>query len=157
MASAPETAWFAGNATEKHSIGAYFYGTKGTFHMGWRDGWTFYGTKGTFHMGWRDGWTFYPANGGPPVHTDADLQQPDGHNLTLLWADFINSTETGSRPVAEIEASHRSTTLSLLGMLSYKLGRSIRWDGDHERIIDDNQASALLRREYRAPWVYPVV
>ena len=33
---------FAGNEAEKHSIGCYFYGTKGTFHMGWRDGWTFY-------------------------------------------------------------------------------------------------------------------
>jgi len=30
---------FAGNATEKHSIGAYFYGSKGILHIGWRDGW----------------------------------------------------------------------------------------------------------------------
>ncbi len=42
-------------------------------------------------------------------------------------------------------------------MLSYKLGRSIRWDGDGERIIDDAEANALLRRDYRAPWVYPEV
>lgn len=131
---------FAGNGAEKHAIGAYFYGT-----------------RGTFHMGWRDGWTFYPADGGPPIHTDAELQQPDGHNLTLLWADFINSIETGRTPAAEIEASHRSTTLSLLGMLSYKLGRSIRWDAEQERIVDDSEANSLLRREYRAPWVYPAV
>ena len=33
---------FAENDAEKHKIGAYFYGTKGMLHIGWRDGWTFY-------------------------------------------------------------------------------------------------------------------
>ena len=34
---------FAGNERARSTtIGCYFYGTKGTFHMGWRDGWTFY-------------------------------------------------------------------------------------------------------------------
>ena len=37
---------FAGNATEKSRVGCYFYGTKGIFHMGWRDGWTFYPVRG---------------------------------------------------------------------------------------------------------------
>lgn len=129
---------FAGNEAEKHSIGAYFYGT-----------------GGAFHMGWRDGWTFYPAGGGAPVHGEAELQEPDGHNVALLWADFLAAIETGKKPAAEIEASHRSTTLSLLGMLSYKLGRSIRWDGERERILDDDEANTLLTRAYRAPWVYP--
>ena len=36
------TSPFADNDAEKHKIGCYFYGNKGTFHMGWRDGWTFY-------------------------------------------------------------------------------------------------------------------
>jgi len=34
---------FAGNNAEKgENVGSYFYGTQGTFHMGWRDGWTFF-------------------------------------------------------------------------------------------------------------------
>ena len=34
---------FAGNPAEKtESVGCFFYGTKGTFHMGWQKGWTFY-------------------------------------------------------------------------------------------------------------------
>jgi hypothetical protein len=34
---------FAGNNTDKgENVGCYFYGTKGTFHMGWQKGWTFY-------------------------------------------------------------------------------------------------------------------
>lgn len=130
---------FAGNEAEKHSIGCYFYGT-----------------KGTFHLGWRDGWTFYPDNDkGQLIHQDAELQQPDGHSITALWSDFMNSIETGKQPVCDIESSHRATNMSLLGMLSYKLGRSVEWDGQRERCIGDEEANKLLRREYRGEWEYP--
>jgi hypothetical protein len=91
------------------------------------------------------------------VPQDADLQEPDGHNLKLLWADFVQSIETGKRPVADIEIGHQATTLSLLGMLSMKLGRSVRWDGVHGRIVGDEEANGLLKREYRAPWTYPEI
>src|SRR5690606_7773309 len=33
---------YAGNDSEKHNIGCYFYGTEGVLHLGWLDGWTFY-------------------------------------------------------------------------------------------------------------------
>jgi hypothetical protein len=36
-----------------------------------------------------------------------------------------------------------------------KLGRSIQWDGSNERIVNDEQANRLLRRDYRGPWQYP--
>lgn len=130
---------FAGNGPEKHSIGCYFYGT-----------------KGTFHMGWRDGWTFYPADSKQPtVHQDAQHDEPDGHSIKLLWSDFISAIESGKKPTCDIEIGHLATNMSLLGMLSYKLGRSIEWDGANERIIGDEAANKLLRREYREPWKYP--
>jgi len=129
----------AGNEVDKHKIGCYFYGT-----------------KGTFHMGWRDGWTFYPANGkDKPIHEESKLQEPDGHNIKLLWADFMDAVARGRRPVADIELAHRSTTTVLLGMLSLKLGRSVAWDGGKEQVVGDEAANALLRRDYRAPWKYP--
>ena len=42
-------------------------------------------------------------------------------------------------------------------MLSLKLGRSVRWDGEKEVIVGDAEANKLLRRDYRAPWKYPEV
>ena len=105
-------------------------------------------------MGWRDGWTFYPADEKKAIiHEDSQLQEPDGHNIKLLWADFLQAIETGSKPVAGIEIGHQATTLSLLGMLSLKLGRSIQWDGN--TIPNDPDATRLLRRDYRGDWVYP--
>lgn len=132
---------FAENNNEKHKIGAYFYGE-----------------KGVLHIGWRDGWTFYPVNAKEaPTHRDHQLQEPDGHNIALLWADFIQAIETGRKPVADIESAHRSSCLPMLGMLSWKAGRSIQWDAEKEQIIGDPEASKLLSREYRGPWKYPVV
>jgi hypothetical protein len=89
------------------------------------------------------------------IHEDSQLQEPDGHNIKLLWGDFIDSIDKNRTPVAGIERAHRSSCLPLLGMLSMKLGRSVRWDGAKEDIIDDREASELLRRPYRAPWQYP--
>ncbi|MCA9184185.1 MAG: Gfo/Idh/MocA family oxidoreductase [Pirellulaceae bacterium] len=116
----------------------------------------FYGTEGTFHQGWQDGWRFYPTDGrGEPQHQSPQLHQPDDQNIKELWADLLQSIQTGTRPVCDIEIAHRSTTMSLLGMLSLKLGRNIHWDGEREQIVDDDEANKLLRREYRGAWEYP--
>lgn len=133
---------FAGSGAEKSGVGCYFYGS-----------------KGTFHMGWRDGWTFYPENGrDKQLHADPVFDnEKDGHNLTPLWADFISAIETGKRPVADVEVGHQATTMALLGMLSLKAGRSLEWDGDKELVVGDPEANQLLRRDYRAPWSYPSI
>lgn len=130
---------FAGNGPEKSSVGCYFHGT-----------------KGTFHMGWRDGWTFYPADAKKPqVHQNAQHKEPDGHSIDLLWADFIESIESGRKPACDVQIGHDATNMSLLGMLSMKLGRSIQWDGAKEQVIGDAEANKLLRRPYRGEWKYP--
>ena len=133
---------FAGNTAEKthpqQAVGVYFYGT-----------------EGTFHMGWLDGWTFYPADPKKPViHQDAQLDKPDDQNIALVWANFLNCIKTGKTPVADIEIAHRSTNMALLGMLSMKLGRSVEWDGN--QIPNDPEANKLLSRAYRGEWQYPV-
>lgn len=130
---------YAANEAEKHNLGCYFYGT-----------------QGTFHMGWQDGWTFYPADKSKPViHEEPKLNKPDDQNIRELFADFLRSIKSGKRPVSDIEIGHRSTNMSLLAMLSLKLGRSLQWDGQQEQIVGDPDANKLLRREYRSPWQYP--
>jgi len=130
---------YGGNEAEKHRLGCYFYGT-----------------EGTLHLGWLDGWTFYPSGRGrAPIHVDPQLHKPDNQNIPELWADFLKCIQTGARPACDIEIGHRSTSMSLLGMLALKLGRSIQWDGKREVITGDPEANQLLRRTYRAPWKYP--
>ncbi|MGD8236986.1 MAG: Gfo/Idh/MocA family oxidoreductase [Armatimonadota bacterium] len=132
---------FGGNNAEKHGIGAYFYGTRGIVHIGWRDGWSFYPMRS------RDA----------EIHEEPQLNEPDHQNIKELWADFLGSIKSGKPPVCDIEIGHRSTNMSLLGMLSWKLGRSVEWDGDTERVVGDDDANKLLTREYRGEWEYPIV
>lgn len=130
-----------GGGSERHNIGVYFYGTKGTFHMGWLDGWTFYPSK----------------NGAQEIHMDHTLHQPDSQNIPELWNDFIKAIETGSKPAADIENSHYATNMSLLAMMSFKLGRSFKWDGEKQMVVDDPEAKKLMSKAYRAPWEYPEI
>jgi predicted dehydrogenase len=131
---------FAGNNTDKgENVGCYFYGT-----------------KGIFHMGWEKGWTFYPANSNEPVQSEAaQLHDPDAQNIRELWADFLDAIHRGRKPVCDIADIHLSTNMALLGMVSFKHGKSIEWDGEKERIIGDEVANTYLSREYRAGYKYP--
>ncbi|MEC9055142.1 MAG: gfo/Idh/MocA family oxidoreductase, partial [Verrucomicrobiota bacterium] len=88
---------------------------------------------------------------------DSQLQEPDGHNLKLLWKDFIDGIEGRKETVCGIESSHRSSVLPMLGMISLNLGRSIQWDGEKEQVVGDPAANKLLRRDYRKPWIYPEI
>ncbi|MBL0742780.1 Gfo/Idh/MocA family protein [Chryseolinea lacunae] len=130
---------YAGNEAEKTNIGCYFYGT-----------------EGTFHMGWLDGWTFYPSDTKKQIiHQDPKLDMPDQQNIAALWTDFMNAIKTNKLPVCDIEIGQRSTNMSLLGMLSLKLGRGVDWDGEKGVIRNDAEANALLSRAYRGEWKYP--
>ena len=130
----------AGNANEKgENVGCYFYGT-----------------KGVLHLGWQQGWTFHPANGrDPAVTTPANLNAPDHQNIRELWADFLRAIRTGTKPAADIGDVHLATNMALLGLVSLKVGRSLEWDGERERVIGDDAAQALLRRDYRKGWEFP--
>lgn len=136
-----EHRFYAGNNNENHPYGCYFYGTEGVFHMGWLDGWTFYPRKAS----------------DPVIHEEPKLHKPDDQNIPELWADFLNGIDTNTHPTCDIEVGHLSTNVSLLGMLALKVGRTLEWDGEKEEIVGDMDANALLRRDYRSPWVYPEV
>ncbi|MCL2710745.1 MAG: Gfo/Idh/MocA family oxidoreductase [Planctomycetaceae bacterium] len=132
---------YSGNPPERHHIGIYFYGT-----------------RGTFHLGWQDGWSFYPSGNDkvePSERMAPQLDKPDDQNIAPLWANFIECIESGQTPISDIERGHRSTTMALLGQLSLKLGRGIVWDGEKQVIPNDPEASKMLARDYRSPWVYP--
>ena len=54
---------------------------------------------------------------------------------------------------ASIEEGHLSTALCHLANISYRVGRSVKFDGSTERFVGDEEADKLLSRTYRAPYV----
>lgn len=73
----------------------------------------------------------------------------------LHMLDFLAAIDKKSRPVADIEEGHISTACCILANLSMKTGRPIIYDPVKHDIVGDAEASALLRRPYRAPWTHP--
>ena len=72
--------------------------------------------------------------------------------------DFLSAIEKRSRPVADIEQGHISTASCIMANLSMKLGgRPLVYDPDKKVIVNDEEATKLLKRPYRAPWEHPGV
>jgi len=66
--------------------------------------------------------------------------------------NFLDCVKTRKETVAPVEIAHRSCTTCLLGDIAMRLGRTLRWDPDKERFVNDPEADKELSREIRAPW-----
>ena len=73
----------------------------------------------------------------------------------LHMLDFLAAIEKNSRPVADIEEGHISTASCILANLSMQLGRPLVYDPKKREVVGDPEATALLKRPYRQPWVHP--
>ena len=71
--------------------------------------------------------------------------------------DFLAAIESRSRPVADIEDGHISTASCILANVSMQLGgRPLVYDPVKRVVTNDESATLLLRRPYRAPWKHPI-
>ena len=69
--------------------------------------------------------------------------------------NFLAAIDSRGKPVADIEEGYISTASCILANLAMKTGRTLSWDPQTQRVIDDEEANRLLRRPYRRPWVHP--
>lgn len=65
------------------------------------------------------------------------------------------SPSAQARPIADIEEGHISSACCILANLSLQLGRPLAYDPSSRTIPGDAEATRLLARPYRAPWVHP--
>ena len=56
--------------------------------------------------------------------------------------DLLACRETRSRPVADIEEGHVSTTACILANIAMKLGRTLEWDAGEGAVVGDEEANA---------------
>jgi predicted dehydrogenase len=75
------------------------------------------------------------------------------------FANFIQAVRSRDATSlhAEIEEGHLSSTLCHLANVSYRLGRTLLFDPAKETFAGDEEACALLTRDYRAPYTLPAV
>jgi predicted dehydrogenase len=132
--------------------------------------WSFklYGDKGTLCASTMQ-YDFIPEGKGEKIHKDVvyekekypeDLTEPNielnaAPATRLHMLDFLKAIENKTRPVADIEQGHISTASCIIANLSMKLGRPLRYDPLKKEIIGDAEATRLLQRPYRQPWIHP--
>ncbi len=68
------------------------------------------------------------------------------------WLDCI---KTRQQPSCSVNYHYKVDLAITLANLSYRLGRSVRFDPVAEKIIGDSQAAKLARPAYRKPWKFP--
>ena len=72
--------------------------------------------------------------------------------------DLLRNIVTRGKPVADIEQGHISSASCILANLAMQTGRTLSYDptaGPSGTVKDDPEATALLARPYRAPYVHP--
>ena len=69
--------------------------------------------------------------------------------------DFLAAIDQRSRPIADIEQGHISTSSCILANLAMQSGRPLSYDPRKHKVIGDSAATRLLRRPYRKPWKHP--
>lgn len=73
----------------------------------------------------------------------------------LHMNNFLDCVRSRQQPLCPPEDAYSSTATVQLAMIAYQVGARIAWDTAGERIPDNPQATRLLKREYRQPWVHP--
>ena len=109
----------------------------------------FYGSEGYMELEYFKYRTFLGKNREPGPAYASEEADP--------WKTFTAAVRSGKREDlgVDIEEGHLSSALCHLGNIAYRTGRSIRFDPHTESIVSDSEASAMLTRDYRDPFVVP--
>jgi predicted dehydrogenase len=67
--------------------------------------------------------------------------------------NFLDCVKSRELTICPVEVGHRSISVGLLGEIAMLTARKIRWNPEKEEIIGNPEASELLGRSYREPWI----
>ena len=81
----------------------------------------------------------------------------EGGELDLHFANWLDAVRKRDMSIQNgpVESGHLSSALAHLGNISYRLGRQLEFDPIAERFIGDEDANAMMTKQYRAPYLMP--
>jgi len=94
-----------------------------------------------------------------PAQREADLTyyRPRPKDALLppmggFQQEWINACKGSLKTTCNFDYNGKMTEMLLLGLVAYRAGRKISYDGTAGRVTDCAEADALLRRSYRPGW-----
>ena len=92
---------------------------------------------------------------GAPDQSVLEKWEGTGHVARPHLENWREAIVSGTQLNAPIEVGHRTVTVCHLANLARELDRPLRWQPEHERFIDDEEANALLDRPRRTGFELP--
>ena len=100
-------------------------------------------------MGHTVGWRLYGER------NKLVAEQTGQADLVAHHTNFFDSIRGTSKPNASIEVGQRAAAIVHLANIAARTQRVLNFGPIKERILNDEQADAMLRREYRHHWATP--
>lgn len=79
-------------------------------------------------------------------------EKGSGDDTFAHHRNFLECVRSRQTPNAPPEVGLQAALPGYLANISYRVGRSVRWDAGEGTIAGDREAARLLTKEYRAPW-----
>jgi hypothetical protein len=124
----------AGNTGKPSTIGNLYYGKDGYLAISNYDS--------------------YKAFLGPEEQPGPSKEAPIKNEHFQNFLDCVRSRKAEDLHAPILEG-HLSSTLVHLANASYRLGRTIHFDPETESVVNDKEATAMLKGTYRAPYIVP--
>ena len=92
----------------------------------------------------------------PPelIRESSVLSVPGVYYSTSHSGNFLECVRTRQRTITDAETAHRAASLLLLGGITMRIGRTLKWDPQKEEFPDAPDANRLLSLAAREPWRY---
>ncbi len=66
--------------------------------------------------------------------------------------EWINACKTGAKTSCDFDYNGRMMEMMFLGLVAYRAGEKITYDGKKGKVVGNSEANALLKRKYRDGW-----
>ena len=120
-----------------------------------KEGLAFYGENGTLVLT-RAGWEVIPVVADKTPRMEAvRFKKGKGNGLYNHVGNFLSCIKSRELPAGDIAIGARVAKMSHLANISCRLQREVRWDNTNSQFFNDNEANALAKAYYRAPWELP--
>jgi hypothetical protein len=111
----------------------------------------YYGTAGQMFLS-RRGKIQVLADRNKPITVDI---KPGGQDDVAHVKNFCDAIRNGGKLNGDALTGHLTTTLCHLGNIATRLGRSLTFDPAKEQFVGDDEANAMVHRQYREHWGTP--